>query len=73
MQNHDSTANTVLTLADAAAFLRVSTSTLYNLTRTRSQARREHKIPVLKVGRELRFRRAELEQWLATQIAGGAR
>ncbi len=47
----------ILTLAEAAAFIRVSEKTLGEMARTR-------RIPSQKVGREWRFLRAGLEAWL---------
>ena len=48
----------ILTLAEAAAFIRVSEKTLGEMARTR-------RIPSQKVGREWRFLRTGLEAWLA--------
>ncbi len=51
-------AREILTLAEAAKFIRVSERTLGEMARTR-------RIPSQKVGREWRFLRAGLEAWLA--------
>jgi len=53
------TANELLTIEEAAAFLRIPKGTIYNWT---SQKR----IPFIKVGRGLRFSRPALEGWLTT-------
>ena len=51
----------ILTLAEAAAFIRVSEKTLGEMARTR-------RIPSQKVGREWRFLRTALEAWLTGPI-----
>jgi excisionase family DNA binding protein len=56
--NHD-TLDTVLTLSELAARLRVSVQTIYDL---RSQGRGPRGF---RVGREIRFRASEIESWLA--------
>ena len=55
----------ILTLAEAAAFIRVSEKTLGEMARTR-------RVPSQKVGREWRFLRAALEAWLAGPIRRSA-
>jgi excisionase family DNA binding protein len=50
----------LLTLKEAAAWLRVPPSWLYQ----RTYAGATEKIPHLKIGRLLRFDRAELQKWL---------
>ncbi|MGZ6795110.1 MAG: helix-turn-helix transcriptional regulator [Nocardioidaceae bacterium] len=58
----------VLTLSELAAHLAVSVQTLYDL---RSQGRGPRGF---RVGRELRFRRSEVDAWLARlEAADGAR
>ena len=55
----------ILTLAEAAAFIRVSEKTLGEMARTR-------RVPSQKVGREWRFLRTALETWLAGPIRRSA-
>ena len=50
--------------AEAAALLAVRTSWIYEACRT-------GRLPHIRVGRHLRFTRAELERWLDTQRVGG--
>ncbi len=50
-------ADTLLSLSEAALFLKIAEATLYGYTSAR-------KIPFLKKGKKLYFRRAELEAWL---------
>jgi excisionase family DNA binding protein len=59
METHNDTLDTVLTLSELAARLRVSVQTIYDL---RSQGRGPRGF---RVGRELRFRASEIESWLA--------
>ena len=55
----------ILTLAEAAEFIRVSEKTLGEMARTR-------RIPSQKVGREWRFLRTGLEAWLAGESGHAA-
>jgi excisionase family DNA binding protein len=55
----------LMTVKEAAAYLRVSVSQLYSLTRRRGVARAQHPIPVVRMGiRTLRFRKSSLDRWL---------
>jgi excisionase family DNA binding protein len=51
----------ILTLPEAASFLRIGERTAYDLAR-------QGRIPAAKVGGQWRFRRSDLDTWLA---AGG--
>ena len=53
--------NAVLTIKEAAAYLNVKTSWLYAHSR---------ELPAIKVGHGLRFRRADLDAWLTSQMVG---
>ncbi len=55
----------VLTLPEAAKYLRVSQKTLGDMARRR-------KLPAKKVGREWRFSRGVLERWLTDELEGNA-
>ena len=55
----------VLTLAEAASLLKVSDTTVYQLTRS-------GELPARKVGREWRFLRSRLLAWLAEPGTAGA-
>ncbi|MDO9711119.1 helix-turn-helix transcriptional regulator [Paracraurococcus lichenis] len=55
----------VLTLREAAAWLRLSERTLYELARTR-------RVPAAQLGGKWLFPRARLERWLAAQAEGAA-
>jgi excisionase family DNA binding protein len=58
------TNDTLLTPREAARLLRVKMHTLYQWN---SSGR--YGLPRVKVGRALRFRRADLESWIATRSA----
>ena len=52
----------ILTLDEVAAFLTAGKRTVYRLAQNGG-------IPAFKLGGTWRFRRAELDQWIAAQIA----
>jgi len=54
----------VMTLNEGAECLRIPRSTVYKLAR-------EGRIPGQKIGRQWRFRRAVVEQWLGDSEQGG--
>ncbi len=53
----------VLTVDEAAEYLRIPKSSLYKLAQ-------EGKVPCQKVGRHWRFHRNTLKQWLSNQYSG---
>ena len=54
----------ILTIRDVAEYLKVTEKTVYGLAQKR-------KIPCFKVGGQWRFRREDLQAWIATQTAEG--
>jgi predicted DNA-binding transcriptional regulator AlpA len=56
----------ILTASEVAAWLRLSKSQVYELTkeRTRSGDVRKDPLPVVKIGTAVRFRRSDLEAWI---------
>ena len=54
----------ILTPDQVAERLQIKRSTVYELTRRRSQRGSRRPLPVLRVGKYLRFRWSEIEQWL---------
>jgi excisionase family DNA binding protein len=52
----------LMTVADATAYLRVTEDWLYDNHRRLA-------IPTIRFGRQLRFRRADLDRWLDGQVA----
>lgn len=55
----------VLSLSQAAELLGIKPQNLYELTRTRSQVRQKVRLPFLRLGKRLAFRRESLEQWIS--------
>jgi excisionase family DNA binding protein len=53
--------NEILTIKQVALYLRVTDRTIYRLAAAK-------KIPAFKVGGMWRFRRGELDQWIASRI-----
>jgi excisionase family DNA binding protein len=61
----------ILTIDDLAKLLRCKRRAIYSLTRARAHANR---LPVLRLGIGLRFRRVDVDPWLAAsagQTEGG--
>jgi excisionase family DNA binding protein len=54
----------LLTMDQAGQLLGLEKSQVYELCRSRSRARQEHPIPVVKVGKVLRFRASSLNEWI---------
>jgi predicted DNA-binding transcriptional regulator AlpA len=55
---------TILNLQEAADFLRMSKVQVYGLCRSRSRARMNHPMPVLRINSNLRFSKESLVEWL---------
>lgn len=55
----------LLNLAQAAEFLGLKPSQLYQLTRQRSLVRQANPVPHIRLGKRLAFRRESLERWVA--------
>ena len=56
----------ILTLDEVAAYLKAGKRTVYRLAAS-------GKLPAFKLGGTWRFRKADLEQWIAQQTTGGQR
>lgn len=56
----------ILTVKEVATMLRLSVSQVYSLTkpRTRGGDLQEHPLPVLRLGRAVRFIRKDVEEWV---------
>jgi len=54
----------IMTTEEAGAYLRISTSQLYDLTRRRGVTRAQHPIPCIRLGKSLKFRRSSVDRWL---------
>ena len=59
----------ILTLDDVAEILKMKRNAVYEMTRSRSQARQDHPIPFIKVAGNVRFLRSDVEAWLQ-KLAG---
>jgi excisionase family DNA binding protein len=59
----------LLTVEEAAALLSVRPRSVYEMTSRRGRERREHPLPVIRLNAKcLRFRRQDLEAWVAEQV-----
>ena len=54
----------ILTIEEVAAYLRLTPQTIYKWAQ-------EKRIPAAKLGKEWRFRKSIVDQWLDEQILGG--
>lgn len=61
----------ILTIEQVAAWLQMSRRQVYEMTRSRGQARIDDPIPVLRINGNVRFRRVDVELWLARLAKGG--
>jgi excisionase family DNA binding protein len=60
----------LLTVEEAAAVLRVSPRTIYEMTSNRGRARRQHPLPVVRLNSKcLRFRREDIEKWIEQNVS----
>jgi hypothetical protein len=57
--------DTILTVDDLATMLRMNRRQIYSMTESRTRAKQEHPLPILRVNGNLRFSRAAVESWLA--------
>jgi excisionase family DNA binding protein len=57
----------ILTITELAALLKMSKRQIYTMceTRTRNGAMKNHPLPVLKINGNLRFRKTDVDGWLA--------
>jgi len=58
----------ILTVGELAELLKMSKRQIYTMceTRTREGAMKDHPLPVLKINGNRRFRKASIDEWLAT-------
>lgn len=54
----------ILTIQEAADFLRMNRSQIYDMTRARAKARMPIPIPLIRVNGNIRFKRSSLETWI---------
>jgi predicted DNA-binding transcriptional regulator AlpA len=57
----------ILTVAELAALLKISKSQVYELTKdhTRAGEVRCNRLPTLRIGSSVRFRKVDVDSWLA--------
>lgn len=60
----------ILTMDELAALLKVKPDRVYEMTRKRYKRRRGFSLPKFRVGRELRFRRKDVEAWIDRATKG---
>ena len=66
--------NEILTITELAALLKMSKQQIYTMCekRTRNGSMKNHPLPVLKINGNLRFRKADVDSWLARLAEGKA-
>jgi len=59
----------ILTVQEVAALLKMSKRQVYTMceTRTRTGSMKENPLPMLKINGNLRFRKADVDSWLARE------
>jgi predicted DNA-binding transcriptional regulator AlpA len=60
----------ILTLDELADLLKVETRKVYEITRKRFGRRRGFALLKFRVGRELRFRRKDVDEWIEKSLKG---
>jgi predicted DNA-binding transcriptional regulator AlpA len=60
----------ILTLDELARILKVKRSKVYEITRKRFSRRRGFALLKFRVGRELRFRRKDVDEWIERSVKG---
>ncbi len=64
----------ILTIDELAALLKMSKRQIYTMceARTRNGSMKTHPLPVLKINGNLRFRKPDVDSWLAKLLQGKA-
>ena len=60
----------ILTIAELAKMLKVDPAKVYEMTRKRFGRRKGFVLPKFRVGRELRFRRRDVDEWIENSLKG---
>lgn len=55
---------TILTVDEVAALLRISARSVYELTSKRGRTRTKHPLPVLRINSTIRFVRQDVQAWI---------
>jgi len=64
----------ILTIDELAATLKMSKRQIYTMceARTRNGSMKAHPLPVLKINGNLRFRKTDVDSWIAGLVEGNA-
>jgi len=54
----------ILTIDELAAWLRISRRSVYELTSERCRKASKHPLPIFRLGKSLRFVRADVQSWI---------
>ena len=54
----------ILTIDELAAWLRISRRSVYELTSERGKSQSKHMLPTFRIGKSLRFVRADVQEWI---------
>jgi excisionase family DNA binding protein len=54
----------ILTIDELAAWLRISRRSVYELTSERGRSTSKHPLPTFRLGKSLRFIRADVQAWI---------
>jgi excisionase family DNA binding protein len=54
----------ILTIDELAAWLRISRRSVYELTSERGRSTSKHPLPIFRIGKSLRFIRADVQTWI---------
>jgi excisionase family DNA binding protein len=54
----------ILTIDELAAWLRISRRSVYELTPERGKSKSKHMLPTFRIGKSLRFVRADVQEWI---------
>jgi excisionase family DNA binding protein len=60
--------NDILTVDQLSDMLKATSAQVYELTRKRYRNRHGHSLPNFRIGREMRFRRRDVEKWIEQSI-----
>ena len=55
----------ILTVDELASLLKMTRRQIYTMTESRTRAKQEHPLPIMRVNGNLRFSKAAVEAWLA--------
>jgi len=62
----------ILTVDELAGLLKMSRRQVYTMCETRTRAKQEHPLPIMRVNGNLRFSKSAVETWLGKLQEGSA-